>query len=148
MKLEPIFNPHARIGHIVKKSKAEEKDELIEQTKQKTLEKYGPKKNARKVGATNKTGQNMADDDKSSFHLSEKIDQETQGIALLETGFMQAYIDFFYLTHPETKTPSYIEPQQEYEKEFQLNKRRRQGLNLDRDTLLELKKSLIDGEQF
>ena len=61
---------------------------------------------------------------------------------------MQAYIDFFYLTHPETKTPSYIEPQQEYEKEFQLNKRRRQGLNLDRDTLLELKKSLIDGEQF
>ena len=29
MKLEPIFNPHARIGHIVKKTKAEEKDEKI-----------------------------------------------------------------------------------------------------------------------
>jgi hypothetical protein len=39
MKLEPIFNPHARIGHIVKKTKLEEKDELIEQTKQKVIEK-------------------------------------------------------------------------------------------------------------
>jgi hypothetical protein len=34
MKLEPIFNPHARIGNIVKKTKAEEKDEIIENTKQ------------------------------------------------------------------------------------------------------------------
>lgn len=139
MKLEPIFNPHARIGHIVKKTKAEEKDELIEQTKQKTLERYGPKKNARKVGATNKTGGNMADDDKSSFQLDEKIDEQTQGLKLLEEGFMQAYIDFFYLTHPDIKTPSSIEPQPEYEKEFQLNKRKRQPLDLSPDNLLQLK---------
>jgi tetratricopeptide (TPR) repeat protein len=31
---------------------------------------------------------------------------------------MQAYIDFFYLTHPETKTPSFIEPSPAFEKEF------------------------------
>ena len=30
MKLEPIFNPHARIKQQTKKSKAEEKLELIE----------------------------------------------------------------------------------------------------------------------
>jgi len=30
MKLEPIINPHARIWQVTKKSKAEEKDELIE----------------------------------------------------------------------------------------------------------------------
>jgi hypothetical protein len=33
MKLEPIFNPHARINQLTKKSKAEEKEELIEATK-------------------------------------------------------------------------------------------------------------------
>jgi hypothetical protein len=130
MKLEPIFNPHARIGQIVKKTKVEEKNELIEQTKTKTLEKYGPKKNARKVGATNKTGANMAEDDKSSFQLDEKIDAETLGIKLLEDGYMQAYIDFFYLTHPETQTPCYIEPQPEYRKEFQLNKKVKHGIDM------------------
>ena len=46
MKLEPIFNPHSRIGHIVKKTKAEEKDELINKTKDKVQEKYAVKKKA------------------------------------------------------------------------------------------------------
>jgi hypothetical protein len=50
----------------------------------------------------------MADDNKGSFQLDEKIDAETLGIKLLISGYMQAYIDFFYLTHPETKTPSFI----------------------------------------
>lgn len=120
MKLEPIFNPHARIGHIVKKTKSEEKDEIIEQTKKTVLEKYGAKRsNVKAGGTTNKTGGgNMADDNKGSFQLDEKIDAETLGIKLLTSGYMQAYIDFFYLTHPETKTPSYIEPSPAFEKEF------------------------------
>ena len=41
MKHQPIVNPHARIGQIVKKTKTEEKDELINQTKTQVLEKYG-----------------------------------------------------------------------------------------------------------
>ena len=42
MKLEPIKNPHAKIGTgIQKKSKVEEKDDLIEKTKRTTLDKYG-----------------------------------------------------------------------------------------------------------
>ena len=41
MKLEPIINPHARIWQVTKKSKAEEKDELIEATKKTAIEKYG-----------------------------------------------------------------------------------------------------------
>lgn len=120
MKLAPIFNPHSRIGHIIKKTKAEEKDELIEQTKLTVIEKYGQKKNARKAGGTtNKTGgAKMDDDNKGSFQLDEKIDAETLGIKLLTSGYMQAYIDFFYLTHQETKTPSYIEPSPAFEKEF------------------------------
>jgi hypothetical protein len=42
MKLEPIKNPHAKVGTgILKKTKQEEKDELIEKTKKTTLDKYG-----------------------------------------------------------------------------------------------------------
>ena len=42
MKLEPIVNPHAKVGQgVQKKTKAEEKDELIEKTKKSTIDKYG-----------------------------------------------------------------------------------------------------------
>jgi len=84
MKLEPIFNPHSRIGHIVKKTKAEEKDEIIAQTKTTVLEKYGRKTNQKRPGATtNKTGAGNMADDKGTFQLDEKIDAETLGIKLL-----------------------------------------------------------------
>ena len=48
MKHQPIFNPHARIGQIVKKTKAEEKDELIATTKTQVIEKYGASKKVTK----------------------------------------------------------------------------------------------------
>lgn len=47
MKLEPIKNPHSNVGGHqgqnggLKKSKQEEKDDLIEKTKKTTLDKYG-----------------------------------------------------------------------------------------------------------
>jgi hypothetical protein len=42
MKLEPIVNPHAKSGQgVQKKTKQEEKDELIEKTKKTTIDKYG-----------------------------------------------------------------------------------------------------------
>ena len=41
MKLEPIKNPHSKIGQVQKKTKLEEKEELIEKTKKQTLDKYG-----------------------------------------------------------------------------------------------------------
>ena len=62
MKLEPIFNPHARIGQIAKKTKAEEKDDLINTTKATVLEKYAKKNAAKKqatVQNTSGTGQNF-----------------------------------------------------------------------------------------
>ena len=52
MKLQPIFNPHARIGQIAKKTKTEEKDELIATTKSAVLEKYAKKNAAKKAAAT------------------------------------------------------------------------------------------------
>lgn len=61
---------------------------------------------------------------------------------------MQAYIDFFYLTHPETKTPSYIDPSPLFEKEFQLNKRARGTFDTSSGNLIQLKDSLVEGETF
>lgn len=42
MKLEPIVNPHAKSGQgVQKKTKQEEKEDLIEKTKKSTIDKYG-----------------------------------------------------------------------------------------------------------
>lgn len=41
MKLEPIKNPHSKNNQVQKKTKVEEKDELIEKTKKQTIDKYG-----------------------------------------------------------------------------------------------------------
>lgn len=91
----------------MKKSKAEEKDELIMRTKHNVLEKYG--RSTKSKRPYDKTGAQQMGEEKA-FVLEEKVDEETVGIKLLTQGYMQAYIDFFYLTHPEQKTPSYIDP--------------------------------------
>ena len=46
---------------------------------------------------------------------------ESLGIKLLTQGYMQAYIDFFYLTNENT--PSKIKPNPSLLKEYQLKKR-------------------------
>jgi len=43
MKLAPIYNPHSKIGQVMKKSKAEEKEEFLAKTKTGVIEKYGKK---------------------------------------------------------------------------------------------------------
>jgi len=80
MKLDPIYNPHSQINTVVKKTKAEEKDELILRTKHNVLEKYNRKAASKRAGAT--TGANNMQEEKA-FVLDEKIDAETLGIKLL-----------------------------------------------------------------
>ena len=131
MKIEAIVNPHARIGQIQKKTKAEEKDELIATTKQNVIEKYARKTASKKAGATlggatNATGQTNFKD-KGDFTLATKISPEQLGIRLLTEGFIKAYVDFFYLTH-ET-TPSVIDPSPALLKEYQMKKRRKGHLD-------------------
>lgn len=43
MKLQPIVNPHSKVGQVMKKTKAQERDEFLMQTKTQVLEKYGKK---------------------------------------------------------------------------------------------------------
>ena len=145
MKLQPIFNPHTRIGQITKKTKVEEKDELIATTKSAVLEKYGKKIAGKKAGGTTQmTGSGQNFQDKGNFQLEEKISPQNLGIKLLSEGYMQAYIDFFYLT--QESTPSYIEPSPQLVKEYQLNKRIKQKYAQTEDNLIALRDSLIQAE--
>lgn len=57
------------------------------------------------------------------FSLGDQINKETLSMALLSEGYMQAYIDFFYLT--EKTTPRFIEPKPQYTKEYQLRESRK-----------------------
>ena len=45
---------------------------------------------------------NHMQDEDQGFQLEEKVDKMNVGIRLLSEGFMQAYIDFFYLTNGTT----------------------------------------------
>ena len=126
MKLAPINNPHAKIGQVQKKTKTEEKEELINKTRTQVIEKYGKKTltnrfNQHKQNMTG-SGANFQEKD-DNFKLEEKVTASSQAIKLMQDGYLQAYVDFFYIT-TET-TPSEIEPSKKLQEEYKLNKRKK-----------------------
>ena len=133
MKHQPIFNPHARIGQIVKKTKAEEKDELISTTKHQVIEKYGHSKKSTKLRTKDPMGI-QEEDEQRSFQLEDKVDKKFVGVQLLENGFMQAFIDFFYLTNGTT--PSSIQPSEQLLSEQKLKKHTKQTMDQSPETLV------------
>lgn len=133
MKHAPIFNPHARIGQIVKKTKAEEKDELIATTKYQVIEKYGQSKKTTKQRTYNAMGVAAAEEKDGGYQLEEKVDKKSVGVRLLGDGFMQAFIDFFYLTNGTT--PSSIMPSEQLIKDQKLKKHTKQTMSQDKQTL-------------
>jgi hypothetical protein len=48
---------------------------------------------------------------KDDFKLEDKVTAKSESIKLMQRGYVQAYVDFFYIT-TET-TPSEIEPSQQ-----------------------------------
>lgn len=68
------------------------------------------------------------------------------GVELLSNGFMQAYIDFFYLTN-ET-TPSKIEPSDKLIEEQKLNKQVKQRLEQTPEQLVFVSETLKEGELY
>jgi tetratricopeptide (TPR) repeat protein len=137
------------MGPELKKTKAQEKDELIAITKQNVIEKQKKKLLASKKGIHDKTG-NAANFSKSTtqgnFKLGEKVTPAFLGIELLKSGWMKAYIDFFYLTH-ET-TPSVIVPSEQLKQEYDQGKREKRRLNCHSErTLLDLKDDLKNAEE-
>lgn len=147
MKHAPIVNPHARIGQIVKKTKAEERDDLIDMTKTQVKNKYGGSRKITKktyqMGATGQEG--MGDDDKGGVQLDEKVDKQSVSIKLLEEGYPQAYIDFFYLT--AGTTPSSLQPSERLIEEQKLNKQMKQAMPQDPDHLTHVMQMLSGGER-
>ena len=74
------------------------------------------------------------------FQLEEKKDKMTVGIRLLSEGYMQAYVDFFYLT--QETTPSSIEPSDRLIEEQKLNKQMKRSLEQTPQMLIQISEDL------
>ena len=83
-------------------------------------------------------------DEDRGFQLEERKDRQTVGIRLLSEGFIQAYIDFFYLTHGTT--PSQIEPSEKLVEEQQHKKQIKVTLEQTPDELILISELLKKGE--
>lgn len=146
MKLAPIRNPHSKTSKVEKLSKKEERNLIIQKTKVDVIERYAKKVKKPLGGIT--TGAIGADKVRKDdgFKLGEKVTKESQGIKLLQEGYLQSYIDFFYLTN-ET-TPSQITPSQRLLEEYRMNKRRKDYLEFTEETLVKLSEDLVEAENY
>lgn len=89
-------------------------------------------------------GTGPIENDDRGFKLEERKDKMNVGIKLLSEGFMQAYIDFFYLTNGTT--PSSIEPSDKLIEEQKLNKQIKTTLDQTPELLTQISEDLKDGE--
>lgn len=94
-----------------KKTKREEREEFILKTKTTVIDKYGKKSLGGRFGQNKQnmtgSGTNFQEKD-DNFKLQDKVDARSESIKLMQEGFIQAYVDFYYITS-ET-TPSEIDP--------------------------------------
>ena len=91
------------------------------------------------------SGTNFAEKE-DNFKLEEKVTAKSQSIKLMQEGFLQAYVDFFYIT-TET-TPSEIEPSAKLQEEYKLNKRKKGRFEQTEESLLQLSDNLVSAESF
>ena len=90
-------------------------------------------------------GQNFGE--KDDFKLEEKVTAESEGIRLLQQGYLQSYIDFFYIT--TDTTPSEIQPSIKLKEEQRLNKRAgKTRFEQTQDSLLTLSDNLKQAENY
>lgn len=149
MKLPPIRNPHSKTSKIEKLSKREEKTLLLQKTKQDVIQRYN-KLNAKALKKpldpinTGSVGVKVRKDDE--FKLGEKVTKDSQAIKLLQDGYLQSFIDFFYLTN-ET-TPSVINPSEKLKEEYKMNKIEKHHLDLTEESLMKLSADLVDAENY
>lgn len=65
------------------------------------------------------SGNNFQDKD-DNYKLQDKVDAQFQSIKLMQEGYLEAYVDFYYITS-ET-TPSEIEPHLSQQDDYKLGK--------------------------
>lgn len=147
MKLAPIYNPHSKVGQVMKKTKAEEKDEFLMKTKTTVLDKYGKKSmnNRFTQHKQNMTGTGTNNfQQKDDFKLEEKVTAKSESIKLMQKGYVQAYVDFFYIT-TET-TPSEIEPNKSLKDDVK-NQKKKQKFQHTETSLIALSEDLMSAEE-
>ena len=90
------------------------------------------------------SGTNFQEKD-DNFKLEEKVTAKSQSIKLMQEGFLQAYVDFFYIT-TET-TPSSIVPSKKLQEEYKLNRIKKGRFVQTESSLLDLSDKLKMAEQ-
>lgn len=86
MRLAPINNPHATIGQEKKKTKQEEQEEFLENTKNQVIDKYKEKRslsNRFNQHKKNMTGSGTTFKKKDDFKLEEKVTAKSECIRLM-----------------------------------------------------------------
>ena len=86
MRINPINNPHSKVGQVQKKTKREEREEFILKTKTTVIDKYGKKSlgnrfNQHKQNMTG-SGNNFAEKE-DNYKLQDKVDAQSQSINLM-----------------------------------------------------------------
>ena len=150
MRIAPINNPHSKVGQVMKKTKREEREEFIIKTKTHVIEKYGKKSlnNRFSQHKQNMTGSGTGgfQEKDDNFKLEAKVDAKNESVKLMQEGYLQAYVDFYYITS-ET-TPSEINPAQAMKDDITLNKRKKKKFEQNEESLLELSQNLVSAERY
>lgn len=149
MRINPIINPHSKVGQVQKKTKREERDEFILKTKTTVIDKYGKKSLGNRFSQhkQNMTGSGTNFQEKDdNFKLQDKVDARNQSIKLMQDGFLQAYVDFYYIT--SDTTPSEIEPNKSQEDDRKLGRNKKEKFKQTEESLLELSAILVDAENY
>ena len=155
MKLSPIKNPHAKISKDEKISLEQERKLILMQTKQDVIQKYSKQHNKPVAHDTKGNSSSSPGKKDEKFKLGEKVTKDSQGIKLLQQGYLQSFIDYIYLTN-ET-TPSVIVPSKalsdkpksnKYSKSSKSNKRNKDHLDFSEESLVRLSEDLVDAELY
>jgi len=92
------------------------------------------------------TGEKGFAQKEDGFTLKDKTTAKDESISLMKQGYVQAYVDFFYIT-TET-TPSEIEPSKQLQEEYKLNKRKKKRFEHTEQNLKTLSECLMSAEDF
>jgi tetratricopeptide (TPR) repeat protein len=102
------------------------------------------KKHPRGHGNDNKDIKNL-DMQEEAFDFENVINKQTVAMDILKNGYIQSYIDFFYIT--SHTLPGIIIPSAKYIEEMENKKREKPKYGDNEEELKDLKKRLIDAEE-
>lgn len=91
---------------------------------------------------TNLDGEGTQND----FKLEEKVTAESQAKTLMQEGYLNAYVDFYYIT--TDTTPSAIEISKKMQEDLSLGKLQRMRFDQSEQSLKEISETLVNAEEY